>query len=470
MEKHAKLIHWGLIMRLLSTTLLVLGLSACTIRKQPIPTATVSGSNTAHPTVVISGVSAGITDVAPNASNVKQENAVITFTSYESERGLFEPLMDRFHQEHPSITVRFIALPMSSGNNQIEEINFQALAARADTAWIIGRSVDVSAYFRDLQSQISSDPSFETDDFWPGALSACQNARGQVMGIPLTLYFSGILYDEATFTAAGLAAPRPGWTWDDFHKAAIALTRKNSNGTRYGFADPSYAAVVQPLISASLEKTGGEIDGNGLSQDLQWYVDLVQSGVLYPIQGSAGGEAGLHADGRWQAMFQENRSPAMWYGRLIEPVPGLAGNTAETDPATHLAISKFRLAPLPVAADGVLTNTTPLTGECAAISAGSPHPREAWAWIDFLSRHWLVSDIIQASERTKIPARRSVAEREGFWSSLPAGAEPAVRFGLEHAVYPGLYQAEEKAVYAALEKATSGETDLVSALADGKSK
>jgi len=446
---------------------LVLGLAACSTAGQSTPA-----------TIVPDGIEKEVTGLptveaekpATGSSNIEEENVVITFASYEVDKALYEPLMDAFHQENPSITVQFVSLPTSSVYGQVEENNYRTMAASADTTLIIGRSAELSSYFRDLQPQIDSDASFEPDDFWPDALTACQDAQGRVLGIPLAIYFSGIFYNEAAFIAAGLPVPTPGWTWDNFRQAAEELTRQEGGATRYGYADPPYSSVLGTLIDASLAATDGEIDVNALAQTLQWYVDLAKSGILYPIQGSAGGEAGLQADERWGKMFQTNEAPAMWLGRLQEPIPGLAGISEETDPATHLAITKYRIAPFPIDVDEPNAGTTPLAASCAAISAGSTHPQAAWAWIKFLSRHWLIHDKTQMSELVTIPARQSVAEKESFWNSLPGGAEPAVRFGLEHAWYQGLYPAAEKAVYGALEKTIAGETGLVSALTDANSE
>ncbi|MFZ3070748.1 MAG: extracellular solute-binding protein [Anaerolineaceae bacterium] len=457
----------GYFVRLCVCLDLVLSLAACSTGGQTTPTAITLDGEVQEATTIST-----VEDEEPitSSSNSEEENVVITFASNEFERALYEPLMDTFHQENPSITVQFVSLPTSSVYGQVEENNYRTMAASADTALIIGRSADMGAYFRDLQPQIDSDTAFEPDDFWPDALTACQDAQGRVLGIPLILYFTGIFYDEAAFITAGLPVPTLGWTWDDFRQAATALTLQEGGTTRFGYADPSYNSVLQPFIDASLAKTDGEIDVNGLAQSLQWYVDLAKSGKLYPIQGSAGGEAGLQADARWGKMFQTNESPAMWRGRLQEPVPGLAGISEETDPATHLAITKYGIAPFPISADGSNTNTTPLVGKCVAISTGSLHPQAAWAWIKFLSRHWLIHDKTQMSELVTIPARQSVTEKESFWNSLPGGAEPAVRFGLEHAHYPSLYPAAQSAIYGALEKTLAGEANLVSALADANTK
>lgn len=394
------------------------------------------------------------------------EKTIVTFSADEGYRRIIEPLMDEFHQANPSI--RIVFTPFEETNyvegNKDEAETYRRLASSADAVIISGRSAVMGNYFLDLRTQIESDASFDQNDFWPGSLSACQDTEGKVSGIPVSLYFTGIFYDKDAFDMAKLSYPQPGWTWDDFQKDIAALTQTRDGFTRYRYADRSFLSVLRSSIGANLEQTKGEINAKALTADLQWYLDLARAGLIYPIGGiKAQGEV-KNADDLWTAMFQNNRAPAMWYGRLLEPNPGGSNDASDMDSMAGLAISKFGIAPFPIAADGTDKNTTPITGECIAISAGSTHPAAAWEWMKFLSNHWLVPNETQASQWFKIPARQSIADAAGFWNTLPEQARESVRYGLEHAWYLGLYQQAEYLVYEAIERAISGEIDLAIAL------
>ena len=392
-----------------------------------------------------------------------EENVVITFTDYESSRSLYEPVMAEFHKQNPSITVQFVALPeSSSGSAATTSDYYRTQAAAADTSLAFGGGPDVSGYFRDLQPQIDADPTFKPDDFWPRALTGCQDAQGHTWGVPMTLYLTGIYYDEQAFEAAGLPTPKPGWTWDEFRQDATALAKQSGDAIRYGYADMPTGnsnSILTPLLDASLAANGGEIDPQALAKVAQWYLDLAKAKVLYPITGM---DYTQQVDDQWKALFAtvENR-PAMWAGSLIYPVPG-------KDVGTTYAISEYGFAPFPVAADGSNSNTTPLVTRCAVISANSLHPAATWAWINFLSRQWLVQDPTKLNALAQMPARRSVAEAGGFWTNLPAKAEPAVRYGLTHGCYLGVFLPIEQAIDTALGKAAFGQIDLAGALAETK--
>ena len=74
------------------------------------------------------------------------------------------------------------------------------------------------------------------------------------------------------------------------------------------------------------------------------------------------------------------------------------------------------------------------------------------------------------SELANIPARPSVAEKVGFWRTLPAAVEPTVRYGLDHALYQDPDYKTMKEVYTALDKAISGKSSLLDALKEANTK
>jgi ABC-type glycerol-3-phosphate transport system substrate-binding protein len=433
---------------------LVLGLAACSTGTSPSATETTNNT-----------VPAGNPTSSTNLTS-ENENVVITFSYNDYNRSIFEPLMEEFHQENPSITVQFVPYePYDSEKIKTTDDYIRSLAISADSTIISGRTSAVGDYFLDQQSLLDADASFNQKDLWPGSLSACEGSQGQVLGIPLNFFFYGIFYDKAAFDAASLAYPQPGWTWDDFQQDLRALTQTQDGVTRFGYADRSYQSILQPLIGNNLAKNDGKIDSKTLSTDLKWYVDQAKAGALLPFQGVADVDQQQPAAERWNALFQNNNAPAMWYGSLVEAVPGSSGYE-ESD----LAVSTFGIAPFPVSADGKHVNTTPLSADCAVISAGTLHPQETWKWVSFLSQHLKNRYKSQIYGKFVIPARQSIAEEIGFWNNLSEDNQAAFRYGLEHAWFPGLYADSENAVLAAVEKASVGEEDLTSVLSEAESQ
>lgn len=467
MAIHVPVLHRRLLSLVIAFSVL-LGQTACARETQNQPPQKTVAPSSEQPTASIDTPEKQLDEPQSNPGDIDTENAIITFTAYEFERSMYEPLMAQFHEQNPTITVKFVPLSLPSGDGALNY--FRTLASAADTSLVTGRSSELGLYFRDLQPQIDVDADFRPDDFWPDALSACQDEQGRTLGVPINLFMSGIFYDAQAFQSVGLPIPQPGWTWDDFRKAVATLVINDADGTRYGFADPTHASVVSPMLREHFLKMDGDINPPALALELQWYVDLAKQGELYPVQGTTGGEAAEQSEVSWQALFQGSRPPAMWFGRLQDPIPGLAGISEDTDPSKHLAFTRFGLAPFPIASDGSMTRTTPFAARCVAISAGTQYPQAAWKWAKFLTEYRLLHDASQLAEKLIIPARASVAEATGFWTNLPPELQPAVQYGLSHGWYQGLYASTEAAVYSALEQAFVEGKDLTQVLTEAKTR
>lgn len=414
--------------------------------------------------------------------NNKQAPVIVTYTSivYGNVTRL-QPIIDAFNQANPGISVQFLPYPAGPmGTVQSTDGFKQFAATNADTT-LNEFNIEESDKFLDLQSLIDSDPTIQTDDFWPGEWGGCQDEKGRTVGVPVNLHFHGVFYDQAAFNEAKISTPKPGWTWDDFRQTANSLSRKTGNSSRFGFGalDPTYPEILLPLVAAGINKADGKLDVDKLSRDLQWYVDMVKDDKFYPTKDllkSSKPDEGV--DNPWARLFLENKQPAMWVGYIRNPEPDLAlraqiahSMSQEYDPMTHLAISKFGMAPFPIEADGSNVHTTPIFTDCALISANSAHPREALMWLNFLSRQWFMFDQSKPlSELTNIPARPSVAEKVGFWHTLPAAVEPTVRYGLDHGLYQIPNYKTMKEVYTALDKAISGKSSLLKALQEANTK
>jgi ABC-type glycerol-3-phosphate transport system substrate-binding protein len=422
----------GILFRLIVMLVLILGQTACSKVSQPVSTPVTSS-----------------------------DKVVITFADYEVSRSRYEPLMAEFHKQNPGITVQFVPIPMSSfGSNETQSDHYRTQASAADTSLAFTGGPEVSAYFRDLGPQMEADSSFKPDDFWPGALTACQDQKGHTWGIPVSLTLTGIFYDEQAFTAAGLAVPKPGWTWDDFRRDIPTLAGHEGDTVHYGYADPPFSteSLLTPLINASLATNGGEIDVQALTNVSQWYLDLAKARVLYPITDI---ENIKQREADWTTLFNTSKPPAMWAGHLDYPVPGKMGGNS-------FALDQYGFAPFPVAADGSASLTSPLLAQCVVVSANSLHPSATWAWANFLSQQTLIRDKTKLNELALLPARQSVADAADLWNSLPAKAQSAVHYAVEHGSYLGLYLSIDQTVDIAIEKATSGKANLSAALADAK--
>lgn len=397
------------------------------------------------------------------------EEAIITFASWEYQRQFYESLMATFHEQNPDITVQFVDIAQFYPTDvDWTQFNYlRSLAQAADTVMLSGPfDIDMSRYFRNLQPLYESDPSFQPDDFWPGILTSCEDTYGNMVGLPMNASVNGIFYDEATFDTAGVPYPKPGWTWDDFQKTVIALADKSGSQVKYGFYDSLDlgVSILAPVIIDHLLSHGGEVDATGLLNEVQWYIDLAQAEMLSGVKPNEEDEN--YWDERWGLLEDEARRPAMWVESLTSSAPSSEIETYDPggNPFFGMAIDRFGFAPFPVSSDGASTQTSRSWVECAAVSAGSTNPRAAWAWLNFLSRQWLVMDRTIGYEIGRAPARQSVAESNGYWDLLPTKASPAVRYALEHGSYNFAYIDRFGEIHVALAKSIYENADFVQVL------
>jgi ABC-type glycerol-3-phosphate transport system substrate-binding protein len=470
---------------------LACGQTACSAEKQNPPATQISTQNETKVERVNTPIPAHSAEktAAPSPTSGSEKetengaaesgNIVITFAEWELFKPFYEPLMEEFHRENPSITVHFVNSPEFQNADNIDELKIiRAFASSADTIVIggrLGRLDNENTYFHDLQPQIDKDGELNPEDFWPGALTGCQDSQGHTLGLPYHLYLRGVFFDEQAFQDAGLPFPKPGWTWDDFRKDTAALAQQKQGAIRYGFADTN-ETILSPLLEQRLAKTNGDIPIQTIADDLQWYLDLASQKSLYPIQDAVGNEAEHQAHERWHTMFRgNNKRPAMWDEGVQSPDPALKTDPSEVltedeDPSTHLAINRFGLAPFPAATDGSHINNTPIYVNCVAISAGSAHIQAAYAWAKFLTQHPPAGDRTFPSEQVTVPARQSVTDKIGFWDVLPSKIKTSVRYILEHGWYSGLYPSSVETISSALRKSAAGNTDFVAALTTAKAE
>lgn len=387
--------------------------------------------------------------IQPTDLTGTEEDVTITFAAEPAARSVYEALMEDFHQQYPNISVQYVEADPSL------QLPVSDQVTRADTMLAVSRNqiIKGAGYYLDLTPLMESDADFQANDFWPNALSGCRDAEQRSYGIPLSLYFLGILYDPQTLDESGIPYPQPGWTWEDFRRIVGALPSGSSLSGQYPFVDqPVYRdeqitainSLVAPILDAVLAENNGLIEPDSLIQSVQWYLDLVQQKRIFPIAENWQSETytQLFADGY----------PAMYIG---------ATNSWLED---RLALEVYNMLPFPVDAGETKIPTSPITASCGVISAGSKHPQESWLWLNFLSQNWIHGDERLFYINQAIPARPSVANGTPFWDQIHPGAVDSIRYSLEHGWYGSPYPAALWAVSAALIDTASNGADFRSAL------
>jgi multiple sugar transport system substrate-binding protein len=174
-----------------------------------------------------------------------------------------DKLVAEFNRTHPKIKV------VTDGGGGVADQMVQkvtaALAGGAapDIAYIFGSDVANlarSPKVADLTDAVKR-PGVNFDEFWPGA-RAVVTVDGRVRALPALVDDLAVVYNKKLFKEAGLPAPSPDWTWDDFRATAAKLTNKDKGvfGTGWpGVGDEDCVWRLWPMVW----QLGGDI----LSQD-----------------------------------------------------------------------------------------------------------------------------------------------------------------------------------------------------------
>jgi ABC-type glycerol-3-phosphate transport system substrate-binding protein len=365
---------------------------------------------------------------ATQAAPVAEDEITITFASLGFFESSYSPLIKEFESLHPGITVQFVSLEEAQAHGATDVAHRNAPPLQ-----------ELNNYL-DLEPLMEADLSFDAAGFWPRALDGCR-VGGRQMGLPIALRVSLVMYDGDLFDAAGLPHPAPGWTWQDFRNAAVALADPAAGGgPRYGYLSGSYPLLLLgPLADSVLARHGEEPARAEMEQALGWFADLAAEGAVHVFSR----EAPLT---EMEEMISGNRA-AMWL-----ETTSMLRQRFQSMPAAGVA-------PYP-AAEGTVAPTNRGEAECVLISAGTAHPREAWLWAHFLTNRQAPPWAGGAA-----PARPAVAEEAGYWNTVPAQAREAVRYGLENAWYGFISLDPLGAVGEALYQAATGDASFEAALA-----
>ena len=140
-----------------------------------------------------------------------------------------------------------------------------------------------------VQSAATSDPSFDTSDYYQSALDAA-SIKGQLMALPVWVRPTMLQYSPKPFEAAGIEPPNESWDWPTFVERTTRLTVPNSDGGRsqYGVliapgATPSYMFMWQngAEIIAPDGKTSA-VNSPEAVEAVQFMADLVLKHEVSP--------------------------------------------------------------------------------------------------------------------------------------------------------------------------------------------
>jgi multiple sugar transport system substrate-binding protein len=387
------------------------------------------------------------------APQVEVERTTVLFAVYDWEMSRYDDLIGAFEDTNPELRVQLVSinevLDLDPTSSQWPDDAWTRLASSADVINLQGGDQGV---FRDLTPLIQADPTFQPEDFYPGALES-QQREGGMWALPTLVHFDLIFFDKDAFDEAGEPYPEPGWTWDDFAATARALTlRQGDEVLRWGFVQPwSYHLTfievrVESLVDQSTDPPTPRLDQPEVIEAARWYADLYLTEKVAPYLPPPGSDEAQEQPAMSGAQLITARKAAMWrdsssnWGRRKQQYDNLG------------------VVPFPVDAPDSRTST--FWSQGLSMSAGTAHPEAAWRWMNFLSRQ-------PHQDEENLPARRSAIEASGFWDKVDQELAVALRYAIDHSyLFKGADAYSELA--AALDAVLAGEKSVEQALAEAQ--
>jgi multiple sugar transport system substrate-binding protein len=315
-------------------------------------------------------------DLSKLSPSIKDPSSPVTIT-YETwqdfSKGSLPALAKEFHQIHPNISIKFLAVPADSAQTKLT--TQIAGGNPPDVAYVDDGTVGAFAprgAIENLQDYMSKSKATPQSDYVP-AFTKMVSYQGQMFGLPIDGESTALFYRTDEFQKAGIDSPPK--TWAELEADAKKLTIPSEK--QYGYA---------------LFATTGETS-------YYWYPFLYQAGGTQTTsddkQAAFDSPAGLKA-AQFYVSLRKYSSPDLWgsdswtsrstfaTGKSAMYMAG-AWFAGEMENTFKKQIgNNWAVAPLPT-----MTATSPcattIAGDALVMPSAGKNHDAAWKWMEFLS-------------------------------------------------------------------------------------
>ncbi len=304
------------------------------------------------------------------------------------EQKLLRQVLQDFEAQHPTIKVRYEAIP----DQYMDVIKTRLVGEAAPDVFYLDALEAPFLMSQNVLEPLDAyiTPKFDLPDFEDALLNSFKY-QNQIYGLPKDYSTLALFYNKKAFAAAGLSSPPA--TWDELRNYSKQLTGKLN---KYGFGENPELARQAYKIKAF----GGQIvDQNGYAtfasaaglQGLELVVDQYQKDRSSAQKSDVGTNSGSE-------MFGQSKVAMVIEGNWAIPY------LTETFPQVE-----FATAPVPTINDkkGTMVFTV-----AYVMNNLAQHKTEAWELIDYLTgkegmQKWTGTGFA-------LPARKSVAKNLGY--------------------------------------------------------
>jgi hypothetical protein len=342
--------------------------------------------------------------------------ATIRFAVPDALVGQTAPIAAQFSRDVPHISVEvvpFSQLPPDPA----------ARLAQVDAALLTPSPALITAgHVHDLTDLAAADGTFATDDLYAVARDAA-HWQERLWMAPQFVEFRLIHADRAAFSIGVLTADQYlARIWQPPVSTLTAQTRSaRTDGLGAGYLDISTDSLFayafdQRCAGAETTPCRAPLRREDVAAALTWYAHQVADGIMPDV-------SALTDEERQFILLNSLAYPRqlpMWAGQ-----PGQYEHNSQLGPVDASAFA---------GSDG--RGITPFTVTGSVISASTPRPRAAWAWISYLSR------ARPMGSARALPVFTTTAEEIGYWDNLPESLRPAVQTALSRGRGVGIAEAD----------------------------
>jgi multiple sugar transport system substrate-binding protein len=346
------------------------------------------------------------------AACAKRESAssVVTFWTIGHEGEVVQPLLREFEREHPSIRIDLQQWPLTAAHEKL----LTAFAGDAlpdvgqlGNTWI--PELAALGALEPLQARVDASSVVQPDDYFAGIWDT-NVVDAQLYGIPWYIDTRLLFYRRDLLAAAGF--PAPPRDWEEWRRQLAAI-KARAGAQRYAILLP--LNEFEPLLNLAVQEpdpllkdhdTRGNFESAGFRRAFTFYADMFRQGWAPPMSNTqisnvwdefANGFFVFYISGPWNVDEFRHRLPARLQDAwATAPLPGPDG---------------------PGAAIG--------GGSSLVVFHDSPHKREAWQLIEFLSQpqrqvrfHALSGDLPPRRSAWDDPALAGDAHAKAFREQL----------------------------------------------------
>jgi multiple sugar transport system substrate-binding protein len=319
--------------------------------------------------------------------------------------GLERELIRGFESGHPGVRVQVEQIP-GPGLYEAKLLLMVLSGEPPDVLQLDASSAAVlvdNGLLLDLAPYMAADPDFRRDHYFDNVMEIARRGD-KLFAVPLDFTPMVIVYNQRLFDAAGVPYPHDNWSWDDFLRAARALTIEPSASRpkQYGFQFENWMPLWMPWIWAN----GGDVvgpdgrsvqgcfDGPRSMEAIRFLADLM---LVHRVAPTPRESAAAGTD-----LFRAGRAAMILTG--------------------HWMLIEYKVDRLDIGVAPIPTNTgepvTVMYASSLAVAAGARHPRLAWEYVKFMT-----SEAVQrrrVSTGLAISGNRRTAEHYAAHDGLEA--------------------------------------------------